>query len=162
MFEHIKFPFFGLKKKPFSIEFTLDKIFVVRTEGSHKETVDDRNLQGDYFARLAQMDVRLDFDCTCKDLQQLIYERPKWGMDAWAKSHDMSESIYCRAIKRKVVKTNDNLVWFKSISYPFNIPTDQNLNFDEEIYGILVSVNNEWFIKQFTLDESPIRTKIKI
>jgi len=162
MFGEIKFPIFGLKKKPYLIEYTLDKIFVIRTEGSHKETVDDRNLQGDYFARLAQMDVRLDFDCTCKDLQQLIYERPKWGMDAWAKSHDMSESIYCRAIKRKVVKTNDNLVWFKSISYPFNIPTDQNLNFDEEIYGILVSVNNEWFIKQFTLDESPIRTKIKI
>ena len=64
MFEHIKFPFFGLKKKPYSVEFTLDKIFVVRTEGSHKETVDDKNLQGDYFARLAQMDVRLDFDCT--------------------------------------------------------------------------------------------------
>ena len=67
MFEHIKFPFFGLKKKPFSVEFTLDKIFVVRTGGSHKETVDDKSLQGDYFARLAQMDVRLDFDCTCKD-----------------------------------------------------------------------------------------------
>ena len=162
MFGEIKFPIFGLKKKPYLIEYTLDKIFVIRTEGSHKETVDDRNLQGDYFARLAQMDVRLDFDCTCRDLQQLIYERPKWGMDAWAKAHDMSESIYCRAIKRKVVKTNENLIWFKSISYPFNIPTDQNLNFNEEIYGILISVNNEWFIKQFTLDESPIKTKIKI
>ena len=162
MFKEIKFPLFGLKKKPYLVEFTLDKIFVVRTEGSHKETVDDKNLQGDYFARLAQMDVRLSFDCTCKDIQQLVYERPKWGMDAWAKSHDMSKPIYCRAIKRKIVKVHDNLIWFKSISYPFTIPTDQKLDFDEEMYGTLVSINNEWFIKQFTLDDSLIKSKIKI
>lgn len=162
MFEHIKFPFFGLKKKPYSVEFTLDKIFVIRTEGSHKETVDDKNLEGDYFARLSQLDVRLDFDCTCKNIQQLIYERPKWGMDAWAKSHDMSESLFCKAIKRKIVKTQDNLIWFKSISYPFSIPTDQKLDLDEEMYGVLISINNEWFIKQFTLDGDHIDKKIRI
>ena len=162
MFKEIKFPIFGLKKKPYAVEYTTEKILVIKTEGSHKETADDKTLEGDYFARLAQMEVRLDFDCTCKDIQQLVYERPKWGMDAWAKPHDMSELMYCRAIKRKVVKTNDNLLWFRNISYPFSIPTDQKLNFEDDMYGVLVSINNEWYIKQFTLDDSPISTKIRI
>ena len=74
----IKYPFFGLFKKPYNISFTLDKIFVNRNKDSHKETVDDKSLQGDYFARLLQIDKRIEFDCTCKDLQQLILKRPNW------------------------------------------------------------------------------------
>ena len=158
----IKYPFFGLFKKPYNISFTLDKIFVNRNKDSHKETVDDKSLQGDYFARLLQIDKRIEFDCTCKDLQQLILKRPNWGMDANATPFDLSNPLYCRAIKRRVVKTRDNLLWLDKISYPFKIPTEENLSFDDTIYATLVSINNEWFIKHFTFDNTPIDRKILV
>ena len=161
-FKNIRYPFFGLYSKPYNISFTLDKIFVNRNRDSHKETVDDKSLQGDYFARLLQLEKRVEFDCTCKDLQQLILKRPSWGIDAKAIPFDLSTPMYCRAIKRKVVKTKDNLLWLDKISYPFKIPTEENLSFDDIIYATLVSVNNEWYIKYFTFDNTPLDRKIQI
>jgi len=153
----IKFPLFGLYKKPYDLKYSLTKIQLRRDENSHLETVDDKNLAGDYFARLAQLNKRLMFDVTCKDVQQLIYERPKWGMDSNARPVDLSEKIYCVATKRPVVKVRDNLIWFKGISYPFKIPSNDELHLLDKIYGILVSYRNEWFIKEFTFDDRPLR-----
>ena len=153
----IKFPLFGLYKKPYELKYSLAKIQLRRDENSHLETVDDKNFAGDYFARLAQLNKRLMFDVTCKDVQQLIYERPKWGMDSNARPVDLSEKIYCVATKRPVVKVRDNLIWFKGISYPFKIPSNDELHLLDKIYGILVSYRNEWFIKEFTFDDRPLR-----
>ena len=153
----IRFPLFGLYKKPYELKYSLSKIQLRRREDSHLETVDDKSLSGDYFSRLAQLDKRLMFDVTCKDLQQLIYERPKWGMDITARPIDLSERIFCVATKRPVVKVRDNLIWFKGISYPFKIPSNDELHLLDKIYGILVSYRNEWFIKEFTFDDSPLR-----
>jgi hypothetical protein len=153
----IKFPLFGLYKKPYELKYSLSKIQLKRDENSHLETVDDKNLKGDYFARLAQLNKRLMFDVTCKDVQQLIYERPKWGMDSNARPVDLSEKIFCVATKRPVVKVRDNLIWFKGISYPFKIPSNDELYLLDKIYGILVSYRNEWYIKEFTFDDNPLR-----
>lgn len=153
----IKFPLFGLYKKPYEIKYSLSKIQLRREESSHLETVDDKSLSGDYFARLAQLNKRLMFDVTCKDVQQLIYERPKWGMDVTARPIDLSEKIYCVATKRPVVKVRDNLIWFKGISYPFKIPSSDELYLLDKIYGILVSYRNEWYIKEFTFEDTPLK-----
>jgi hypothetical protein len=162
-FDDIKFPFFGLYKKPEKISFTIDKIFINKTLSSHKETVDDKSLTGDYFARLLQLDKRIKFDCTCKDLQQLVFQRPTWGMDANAKPFDLSERSYHASIKRKVVKTIDNLIWVNKISYPFNVPTQEELSLDiESLYAVMVSINNEWYIKQFTMDDKDVNVRKKI
>ena len=162
-FKLIKFPFFGLYKKPEKISFTLDKIFINRTLSSHKETVDDKSLTGDYFARLLQLDRRINFDCTCKDLQQLVFQRPTWGMDADAKPFDLSERSYHTSIKRKVVKTVDNLIWINKISYPFHVPTQEELSFDiESLYAVMISINDEWYIKQFTIDNKDVNVRKKI
>ena len=161
-FKKITYPLFGLYSKPYNISFTLEKIYINRNKDSHKETVDDKSLEGDYFARLLQLEKRVEFDCTCKDLQQLILKRPSWGMDAKATPFDLSTPIYCRGIKRRVVKTIDNLLWLDKISYPFKIPTEENLSFDDRIYATLVSINNEWYIKHFTFDDTPLDRKIQI
>tara|TARA_A100001015_G_scaffold318780_1_gene439681 strand:- start:662 stop:1156 length:495 start_codon:yes stop_codon:yes gene_type:complete len=153
----INFPFFGLYKRPYEIKYSLSKIQLKREENSHLETVDDKSLNGDYFARLAQLNKRLMFDCTCKDIQQLIYERPKWGMDARSQPFDLSEKIYCPAMKKPVVKIRDNLIWFKGISYPFKIPSNDELHKIKDIYGILVQYRLEWYIKQFTYDDKPLK-----
>ena len=161
-FKKITYPLFGLYSKPYNISFTLEKIYINRNKDSHKETVDDKSLEGDYFARLLQLEKRVEFDCTCKDLQQLILKRPSWGMDAKATPFDLSTPMYCRGIKRRVVKTIDNLLWLDKISYPFKIPTEENLSFDDTIYATLVSINNEWYIKHFTFDNTPLDRKIQI
>jgi len=155
----IKFPLFGLYKKPYEIKYSLSKIQLRREEISHLETVDDKSLSGDYFARLAQLNKRLMFDCTCKDIQQLIYERPKWGMDARSQPFDLSGSIYCPAMKKPVVKVRNNLIWFKGISYPFKIPSNNDLHVISGIYGVLVQYRLEWYIKQFTYDDKPLIRK---
>ena len=55
-FDSIEYPFFGLYKKPEKIVFSLTKISIHRTLESHQETVDDKTLEGDYFARLLQLE----------------------------------------------------------------------------------------------------------
>ena len=162
-FKDIEFPFFGLYKKPENISFTLEKIYVNRTLSSHKETVDDKTLEGDYFARLLQINNRLQFDCTCKDLQQLIFERPLWGMDANAVPHDLTERKYHTSIKKSITKIKGNLLWVDKVSYPFKIPTNEELEFPEDtLYATLISVNNEWYIKNITLDDKDKNVRKKI
>ena len=107
-YKNIKYPFFGLFKKPEKITFSLTKIFVHRTLQSHQETIDDKALEGDYFARLLQIDKRLTFDCTCKNLAQLIFQRPKWGMDSQARPHDISDMSYHTSLKLPVKKVREN------------------------------------------------------
>ena len=83
-------------------------------------------------------------------------------MDSRARPHDISELVYHTSLKLPIKKIRDNLVWFNKISYPFEIPTHEELNIPEDIYGILVSINNEWFIKEFTFDESNVGVRKKI
>ena len=161
-FENIQYPFFGLYKKPEKITFSLTKIFIHRTIHSHQETVDDKTLDGDYFARLLQVEKRLDFDCTCKNLAQLIFQRPKWGMDSAARPCDLSDTSYYVSLKLPIKKVRDNLIWFDKISYPFEIPTQEKLEMPKDIYGVLISVANEWYIKEFTLEDKDIGIRKKI
>ena len=161
-FTGIKYPIFCLDKKPYSVEFTLDKIFIRRYKHSHRETADDKTLAGDYFARLAQLNKRIEFDYTCKDLQQLVYSGAKWGIDSDCRLFDLSEKMYCKSLKLPIVKINENLIWFKGISYPFKIDTNDELHKIKDVFGVLVSVHNEWHIKKFTFEDSPINGKIII
>jgi len=161
-FENIHYPFFGLYKKPEKITFSLTKIFIHRTFHSHQETVDDKTLDGDYFARLLQIEKRLDFDCTCKNLAQLIFQRPKWGMDSNARPCDLSDTSYYVSLKLPINKVRDNFIWFDKISYPFEIPTQEKLEMPKDIYGVLISVANEWYIKEFTLEDKDIGIRKKI
>ena len=45
-FDNIVYPFFGLYKKPYKLNYDINKIYVIRSENSHKETADDKALQG--------------------------------------------------------------------------------------------------------------------
>ena len=161
-YKDIKYPFFGLYKKPEKITFSLTKIFVHRTLENHKETLDDKALEGDYFARLLQLDKRLNFDCTCKNLAQLVFQRPKWGMDSQAKPHDISDMTYHISLKLPVKKVRENFVWFDKISYPFEIPTQEELEIPKDIFGVLISLENEWFLREFTMNDKNLGLRKKI
>jgi len=155
-FSGIIYPFFGIKHKPYNVLYDLTKIQIQKTYTGHLETVDDKTLEGDYFARLAQMDQRIKFDYTCKNLQEVIFSGCKWGMDSEANPHDLSQALVASTRCAKVTKVNKNLVWLKNISYPFEIPTKEKLELNEEIYATLVQIENEWYLKEFSYE--PIKT----
>lgn len=155
-FSDIVYPFFGIKHKPYLVKYDLTKILIQKMRTGHLETVDDKSLNGDYFARLAQLEHRLKFDYTCKNLQEVIFSGCKWGMDSKADPHDLSKPLVASTYCGKVSKVNENLVWIKNISYPFEIPTHEKLELNEEIYAVLVKVEDEWYLKEFSLD--PMKT----
>lgn len=155
-FTGIKFPFFALRMKPYQVKYALDKIYVQRTFTGHLETVDDKTIEGDYFARLATMSQRLKFDYTCKNLQELVYSKTKWGMDCEANPFDLSKPMTVKSYCHKIVKVRENMIWVKNISYPFEIPTYEKLEIKENIYATLVKIDNEWFLREFSYDTKNI------
>ena len=54
-------------------------------------------------------------------------------MDSEANPHDLSKPLVASTRCAKVVKVNENLVWLKNISYPFEIPTNERLEINEDI-----------------------------
>lgn len=155
-FTGIKYPFFGIKTKPYLVKYDLDKIYVQKTFTGHLETVDDKSLDGDYFARLANLSQRLKFDYTCKNLQELIFSKAKWGMDCEANPFDLAKPMTVKSYCHRIVKVKDNLIWIKNISYPFEIPTNETLEIKEEVYATLVKVDNEWYLREFSYDTKNI------
>lgn len=161
-FKGISFPLFALKQKPYKVLYDLDKIYIIKHPDSHKETVDDKKLAGDYFSRLIQLENRLKFDYTCKDLQDVIYAEPKWGIDSKAKPHDFSTKEAADTKIVKIKKVKNNLVWLESISYPFRLNTKERLELVDETYATIVKVNNEWFIKNFSMQPASTHKTIYI
>ena len=56
-------------------------------------------------------------------------------------------------------------IFFGHLERPFLFhltSAEENLSFDDTIYATLVSINNEWFIKHFTFDDTPIDRKILV
>jgi hypothetical protein len=159
-FDGITYPFFGLIEKPYAISYDLTKIYVIRRKDSHRETVDDKSLQGDYFARLAQMNQRLKFDTTCANLQQLIISKVKWGMDASAKPFDLTQQEFVRATSRQIIKTRGSHVFVKGITYPFTMPTNETLEFEksDELFMTLVFINDEWHPFEITNELKNIKS----
>ena len=161
-FNNINYPFFGLIKKPYETIYSLDKIYIRKYKDSHLETVDDKNISGDYFSRLLTLDNRLKFDYTCRDLQDIIISNVKWGIDCKAIPYDLSTQESVSADKRKVIRTKDNLVWLKNISYPFTLNTKESVNVVDDLYASIVRVNNEWYIREFTYEKELKRATVLI
>lgn len=161
-FHNIAYPIFTLKNKPFKVIYETSKIYCIINPNNHKQTVDDKSLTGDYFARLLQLEQRIKFDFTCKNLQELIFSSSKWGIDAKAIPHDFSKLEAVPAEKRLIVKTNKNLIWVKNISYPFEVTTNEAIDIKDSVYATIIQVNGEWFLKEFSYDKTLSRPYIYI
>jgi hypothetical protein len=152
-FYNIAYPIFTTTSKPYKIEYSIDKIYFLKSPDSKKELIDDKNYSGDYFARLLQITDRFKFDNTCKNLQDLLMSKAKWGMDSQAIPHDFSQLVAVPAEKRRVIKIDNSLVWVRGISYPFEITTSESFSNLDELYVTIIHVNGEWFIKDFSYDK---------
>lgn len=151
-FVGITYPIFGLKKKPFSIRYTVSTISIIKSPDNSIITIDDKRLSGDYYARLFQLSDESKFDYTCRNLAAVIQAKIKWGIDAKAVIHDLSVRAYAPVEIRKVKRIENSLVWLDKISYPFDINTNENYSLDDKFYAKIVKVNNEWFIREFSYD----------
>lgn len=152
-YRNIAYPIFTTNKKPYQLEYSADKVYIITQKGHHKQLIDDKNLNGDYFARLLQIKNRFIYDNTSKDLQQLLLTKAKWGMDSNAIPHDLSQLYAVPAEKRKIKKLVDSLVWVQGISYPFEIITKESFSNLDELYATIIHVNGEWFLKEFSDDK---------
>ena len=151
-FSKVAFPLFGLLDKPYEVNITFDKNQIKRLATSSLETIDDKNLKGDYFARLLQLKKRNNFNVTCRNIQDCITAKVRWGVDKNAIIHDLSRLETVKAKTVKIKKVKENLIWFEQIAYPFKINTKEYLFFEDVIYGRLLFINNEWYIKEFGME----------
>ena len=151
-FSKIAFPFFCFKKKPYEINITFDKIEIKKHLNSHFETVDNKNFIGDYFSRLIQIKPRVNFELTCKDVQECITTKAIWGLDKNAIIHDLSPKVTFLARTVKIKKVKDNFVWLDKVAYPFKINTKEVLFIDEILYARIIYINNEWYLKEFLME----------
>ena len=161
-FTNIAYPIFTLKSKPYQVLYDSTKIVCITTPNSHKQTIDDKSLAGDYFARLLQLENRLTFDYTCKNLQDLVFTGSKWGIDSKAIPHDFSQLFSASVEKRQVVKVAGNLLWLRNISYPFEIPTQEKIRLEDTLYATIVFVNGEWYLKEFSMNSKLARPYIYV
>jgi len=161
-FNNITYPIFALRNKPVKLVFDTYTIRCVRNYNQKLELVDDKSLPGDYFNRLIQLDDRVMFDFTCKNLQELLLSKAAWGIDSNAVIHDLSKKVAVPVEQRLVTKISGNLVWLRNISYPFEIPTKENIRLDDNTYGILAYVNGEWFLREFSYIPNLVRPYIYV
>ena len=161
-YRNIVYPIFTTNTKPYQLEYTADKVYIIAYPDLTKHIIDDKNLSGDYFARLLQIKTRFIFDNTSRNLQQLLRTNAKWGMDSNAIPHDLSKKYAVPAETRKVKKIVDSLVWVQGISYPFEINTKESFSNLDELYVTIVHVNGEWFIKSFSYDKNLARPYVYV
>lgn len=161
-YHNINFPIFTTNTKPYRLDYTVDKVYITTKVDNNRLLIDDKNLPGDYFARLLQIKNRFVYDNTSKNIQQLILTKAKWGMDSKAIPHDLSKKFLVPADKRKVKKILDSLVWVQGISYPFEINTKESFSSIDELYVTIVHINGEWFIKGFSYDKLMSRPYIYV
>lgn len=161
-FTNISYPVFTLTRKPYAVYYDTNKIYCLTHPTSHKQTVDDKSLPGDYFGRLLQLENRITFNHTCKNLQELIFTQAAWGVDSKAIPHDFSKKYAVHAEKRRIERIVGNLLWLRNISYPFEIPTQEKIRLEDTIYATIVFVNQEWFLKEFSINSELARPYIYV
>ena len=157
-YSKIKFPFYGLKNKPYNIQFELDKIFLQISErDNHIKVLDDKSIEGDYFTRLVKMDeekyTRVKFDITCLNIGDIIRNNIKWGLDSSAIIFDFSKKEKFSLTCRKIKKITNNYVWVNKISYPFYISNIKKAENKDQIYLSLVNIDRKWYPYQFSYSE---------
>lgn len=152
-FDGIAYPLYAFYKKPERIDYSLRCIHVYIEDNYY--LLDDKSLQGNYLSRLLQLDDRVYFDVTCRNLQDIVSSRVKWGIDSKGVVHDLSKKQRFDTEFRQVVKFNEQYVWVKNISYPFKIYTKEKISLTTDIFAKIVKIQGEWYLLGFSYDKGP-------
>ena len=151
-FSYIQYPFFGTFKVP-----ELDIGFSKIKAKLHKEFKDIKlNNVEDYLTQLLNIEKKVGSDrfrfyLTAKSTQELIMldKRCVWGIDYNGEIHNLKrwEEFHCRNLKPLKI-TQGKYLWFRSISYPFEMPFSiKNIQEDIMYYWFkLLYIDNIWTI----------------
>jgi len=154
-FTGIVFPFYGLHVVPVTILYSIDSIRISLNHKSSMVYADDRNKKSDnYIGRLASIseEVRIKYDATALNLEQLINSDIKWGLDKNAQVYDLSNKEKFKFKCTKVMKQKNNLIWVNNISYPFVLPEHlKNIDNIEKLHVFLVYIDLVWHIYKFSM-----------
>ena len=150
-FANINFPLFGLRRKPNNVKYLYDKLYIQKGGSNLWKIADDLSLEGEYLDRLSQLDLshRLIFEMTALNLQQLLLQRPKWGIDKTGKIFDFKPVQKFDTKSIDIERKKGKLIWLKKISYPFELPEhlqDVEIRKLKELYFRVVYIDKVWYL----------------
>jgi len=156
-YKDIVFPFFGRKQNPYSVKYKKD-IILVKIHSHSKDAVldyvteDNKNLS--YFTRLADLDNRLEFEVTCRNLTELLNTKVNWGVDSQGKVFDLVNMERLPARIAKIRKFKEGLIWVNLVSYPLEISKTIDLSsLDLSVLkAVIVYVDKTWVLYNFTYE----------
>ncbi len=163
-FKDIVFPFFGKKHNPYNIKYRKDIIEANLTKDHKYYTIDkitDDTLGTTYYQRLFNLENRIEYDFTCRNLSELINSPVLWGVDDSGKIFDLSNKERFKTKTSSIRKiVNPGLIWLHRISYPFVLDRSINLSeIDPDVLkAIVVYIDNTWVLYKFTYENSEIST----
>lgn len=163
-FKDIVFPFFGKRQNPYNIKYKKDIIEANLTKDHKYYTIDKvttKTVGTTYYQRLFDLDNRIEYDFTCRNLTELINSSVLWGVDDAGKIFDLSNKerfkIKTSSI-RKIV--NPGLIWLHRISYPFVL--DRSINLSEidpvVLKASVVYIDYTWVLYKFTYEDTESST----
>lgn len=151
-FYGIKFPFFGLKYKPYDYSIRLDTISIKKTEADDWHLIDKFKENASLVHRyVAAKDEFFVFDYTCINITQLLVRNIEWGIDSSAKIFDLRQKQNFKARNVPITKVRNNLIWVDTVSYPFKL--NKNIVDQQELlqqYITIVYVDNCWHLYKFS------------
>lgn len=110
-----------------------------------------------YMSRIIDIDDRLEFEFTCRNLTELINSPVSWGLDSRGKVFNLSKNELFTISTRSIKKIENQLIWLKGISYPF--PLEKSLNIEDidskTLKVNVVYIDYTWILHSFTYDNYP-------
>lgn len=151
-FRDIHFPFYGLIEKPYKVIYEQDKIYILKTKTSARKIINDSNInKNSYLEKLINMPNRVTFDITCRNMQELIHNKPKWGIDNKETIRDLTKPIeYFEYKSSKIIRKLKNFIWVKEVSYPFEIPDSLKEISINSLFAGIVLIDNIWYLFDFS------------
>jgi hypothetical protein len=138
---------------PYDVIYYSDSIKVIKSHGYAQKILDITSSKKTYLDKLSDIDEqnRLEFDYTARTLHELIRSPIKWGIDNSCRVFNLSSSEKFPIKTFKILKKDNNLLWLRGISYPFELSRHIKLdNIDANTILVdCVYVNNTWIIYEF-------------
>lgn len=163
-FKDIKFPFYGKVNWYYDILYRQNVIYGKQFVHSKSykiiDQVSEENKAQNYIQRLASIDNRIEFDCTCRNITELIAAKPKWGIDSEGKIFILTRKERLKTKILPIRKKKPGLIWLNSISYPFEI--DRTINVEaidtNALRAQIILVDSLWVLYKFTYELSTAET----
>jgi hypothetical protein len=126
-YTNIAFPFFGLKKKPFSIQYTRNGMTMIVKDGDDPIPLDVKDFEKEgYLDRLVELrkytEEPMLFDFTARSVEELIHTKCNWGIDSKGNVFDLFKKKKVKVKYKRVRQVAEDVLWVQGISYPFKIP----------------------------------------